>query len=259
MKMDHIKAIIPLVTLSVCVLLSACTTTVTSGQSSKKSVTAPDRAIMHAQLARGYMAKQQYAVAKEELEKGLERDPNSPVANYVMALLMLELEQYDIAEESFRVAVKARPVNASAAHDFGMFLCQTQRQLESLEYFELATSDPLFEQRPLSYMRAGECLARVKDPRAASYLKRSLKENPSLKPALYYLADIYYADKNFLSARAYIERFFAITKPQPVPLLLAYKIESAMGAADQMEHYKKLLLEEFPGSRQARELRNSLR
>jgi len=259
--MIPMNKIISLIYLSFCILaLGACASTGgPASSSSKTEVTASDRAIMHAQLARGYMAKKQYAVAKEELDKALVRDPKSPVANYVMALLMLELEQFDIAEERFRTAVNVRPVNASAAHDFGMFLCQTDRQVESVEYFELAASDPLFKQRPLSYMRAGECLAKVRDKRASAYLKRSLDENPTLKPALYYLADIFYNDKNYLSARAYIERFFAITKPQPVPLLLAYKIESAMGAVDQMEHYKTLLLEEFPGSRQARELRKSLR
>lgn len=258
--MRSMKTNISLIFLGFFVLaMSACTTTATSGPGANTPVSGSDRAIMHAQLARGYMAKKQYAVARDELEKALDREPKSPAANYVMALLMLELEQYDKAEANFRTAVQERPVNASAAHDFGMFLCQTNRQVESVEYFELAAADPLFEQRPLSYMRAGECLARVKDERAATYLKRSLKENSNLRPALYYLADIYYENKNFLSARAYIERFFAITKPQPVPLFLAYKIESAMGSADQMEHYKELLLEGFPGSRQARELRNSLR
>jgi len=66
---------------------------------------------------------------------------------------------------------------------------------------------------------------------------------------------IKHEQQSYLSARAYIERYLAITKPQPASLLLAYKIESKLKAVDVAEQYRMKLLEEFPGSKQAGSLR----
>ena len=108
-------------------------------------------------------------------------------------------------------------------------------------------------------MRAGECLAKIRDPKAEKYLKNALEVNPTLSPALYRLAVIKYNDKEYFSARAYIERYMAITKSQPAALFLAYNIESNLNAPDVAEKYRLELLEDFPGSEQANRLRRQFR
>jgi type IV pilus assembly protein PilF len=236
-------------------LLSACVSTGAGRSSNNKVLEGADKAMIHAQLAKGYLQQKQYSVAKDELERALRINPNHSDSNYVMALLMMQLEQYPLAESHFAKAVKFKPDNSAAAHDFGMLLCQIGKERESVEYFEIAASNPLFERSELSYMRAGECLARIRDPSAEAYLKRALKVNPRLRPALYRLAVINHDAGAYFSARAYIERYFAITKPQPAALLLAYKIESRLKATEMASRYRSDLLEGFPGSAQARQLR----
>jgi type IV pilus assembly protein PilF len=242
-------------------LLSACASNGTSGQYKAKSalVEQADKALIHAQLARGYLQQKQYAVAKEELDEALRINPQHSQSNYIMALLMVELEQYETADKHFAVAVKSDPENSSAAHDYGMFLCQIGKERESVDFFELAADNPFFERSELSYMRAGECLARIDDRSAEQYLRRALDVNPELRPALYRLAVINFESRNYFPARAYIERYMAITKPQPAALLLAYKIESGLSAAEVAEQYRQRLLEEFPGSEQASSLRREQR
>ena len=237
-------------------LLSACASSSSSSRSKNSRV---DKALIHAQLARGYLQQNQYATAKSELEKALRINPNHSDSNYVMALLMMELEQYDLAEKHFGRAVSADRENASAAHDFGMFLCQTGKERASVKYFEIAANNPLFQNQELSYMRAGECMARINDPKAELYLKKALSVNPQLRPALFQLAMIKYQAESYLSARAYIERFFAITNPQPAALLLAYKIELKLKAVVVAEQYRQKILENFPGSQEASALRGQLR
>lgn len=216
-----------------------------------------DRALLHTRLARGYMEKNQLAVARTELEKALTLDPNHSDGNYVMGLLMIQLDNGKDAEYYLERAVRSDRENSSAAHDFGMFLCQTGKEQKSVEYFEIAASNPLFDRSELSYMRAGECLSRVKDPRAESFLKKALSTNPRLRPALFRLALIKRENGQNLNARAYIERYMAITKPQPEALLLAYQIESSLNANDVAESYRKRILENFPGSNAAGQLRNT--
>lgn len=229
-------------------------------QGKNNSNNGAEGAMIHAQLAKGYLHQKQYATAKTELQKALSIDPNHSDTNYVMALLMMELEQYQSAEAHFAKAVRYKPDNSAAAHDFGMLLCQIGKERESVEYFEIAANNPLFDKSELSYMRAGECLARIKDPVAQDYLKRALSVNPLLQPALYRLAVIKYDAREYFPARAYIERYFsAINKPQPAALLLAYKIESKLNASEMAERYRTDLLEGFPGSAQASQLRKQTR
>lgn len=236
--------------------VSSCTTTgggpkqITKAQKSRS-----DRAMVHTQLARGYLQQDQYATAKQQLERALSIDPNHSDSNYVMALLMLKLEQNNKAEQYFTRAVRSDPENSPAAHDFGVYLCQIGKEREAVDNFEIAVSNPLFDKAQLSYMRAGECLLKIKDPAAEQYLKRALSLNPQLRPALYQLALLNFEAQSYLSARAYIERYFAITNPQPGSLLLAYKIESQLNAMDVAESYRSKLLIEFPGSKEAGSVR----
>lgn len=239
-------------------VVSGCAGTGNSYQtrsSNNKVLKGADKALIHTQLARGYLQQKQFAVAKEELEKALRINSNHSDANYVMALLMMELEQYEVAEKHFYKAVRADRSNSSAAHDFGMFLCQIGKEQESVTYFDNAAGNPFFNKKELSYMRAGECLARINDVRAEEYLKKALAVNSKLRPALFRLAMIKHKDGSNFIARAYIERYFAITKPQPAALLLAYRIESNLNATKVADEYRVKLLEGFPASQEARFLR----
>ena len=170
---------------------------------------------------------------------------------------MIEIEEYDRVEAFMVRAVQSDPKNSAAAHDLGTFLCQTGKEERSVIYFDRAVANPFFNRPELSLMRAGECLNKIgKLDRAETYLKKSLEFNSNLQPSLLNLAKIKYDQASYLSARAYIERYFAITKPQPAALYLGYQIESKLNAKDVAEKYRTAILEEFPSSNQARTLRN---
>lgn len=238
--------------------LAACVSTSDAPKSRKDLDAAKaNKAMTHTKLARGYLQQKQYSTAKASLDRALEIYPQHSDSNYVMALLMNRLEQYEDAEKHYARAVKYDRENSAAAHDFGVFLCQLGKVERAIEYFEIAVSNPLFSRAELSYMRAGECLTKIRDARAEQFLKKALSLNPSLRPALYRLASLKYDQASYMSARAYIERFFAITNPQPAALLLAYKIESNLNAQDVAGEYKRSLLSDFPGSKEAATLRSN--
>jgi type IV pilus assembly protein PilF len=244
--------------LIVLVFMTACASGGnTRNRSSNELVS--DNAMIHARLAQGYLQQKQYSVAKEELETALRVDPNHSHANYILGLLMMELEQYEDAEKYLRKAVRSDKSNSPAAHDLGTFLCQRGNQDAAVDYFEIAVANPFFDNAELSYMRAGECLARSGNAKAEVYLKKALVLNPRMRPALYQMAVLKHDAASYLSARAYIERYFAITKPQPASLLLAYKIELKLKANDVAARYRLELLEQFPGSSEASELRKQIR
>lgn len=254
------KAYKPLFALLLIGSLAACVSSGTLTQSDKAGkvrLSADQKALTHTQLASGYMEQGQYSTAKDSLKKALKISPNHSNTNYVMALLMSQLKQYPEAEEHFARAVASDRENSPAAHDFGTFLCQTGQPRKAKKYFDIAVSNPLFKRSELSLMRAGECLAEIDSEEAEVYLKKALSINPRLAPALFKLARMKFDNKSYLSSRAYIERLFAITEPQPDSLLLAYQIESSLNADDVASEYATKLMRGFPASEQARSIRKS--
>ncbi len=245
--------------LVISLLMSACVTEtkVTNGRlnSAKPAVDNETKADNHTQLAASYMQLEQYIVAEQEVTKALEIDPGNSRANYVAALLSLKLERFTEAEKHFEKAIKKDERNSAAAHDYGVYLCRSGRALESISYFDIAIADPLFINKPISYLRAGECIASSDREKAKQYLLSGLKETPGLTPALYRMAEILYLEKNTLQARAYFERYVAVAGTSPQSLLLGYRIEMQANSTNVADQYRTELLQKYPGSKEASTLR----
>ena len=72
---------------------------------------------------------------------------------------------------------------------------------------------------------------------------------------IYQLAQLSYTQKKYLQARAFIERFNAVTQQQrPEALLLGMNIERALGNQQGATDYAKQLIKQFPTSPQAQQL-----
>jgi type IV pilus assembly protein PilF len=218
---------------------------------------AASRATVRTDLALGYLQRGQKKTALDELEQALEVAPSHSQANYVMAMLQTQLDDPEKADYHYRMALKSDPRNSVAAHDYGNFLCARGRVEEAISYFESALNDPLYDNKTLTNLRAGECLMRMRTDRrgAEPYFRAALATSPGLAPALYYLADIAYARREFLSARGYIERYFSQGADTPASLLLAVKIESQLGAKDAAAEYAARLRKQFASSDEARQLK----
>lgn len=242
--------------LIVLALLAGCATTVERGSSEPKA-DADSRAAVHTQLALGYLQRNQKRTALNELEQALRIEPNYSQANYVMAMLQTELDHKDKADHYYRRALQSDPQNAGAAHDYAIFLCKEGRVEEAMKYFQDALGNPLYERKPLTNLRAGECLMNMRTDRhgAEPFFKAALSADPRLGPALYYLADIAYAREHYLQARGYIERYFSVGPDTPASLLLAVKIESDLNAEDVAREYAARLRKKFASSDEAKQLK----
>ena len=233
-----------------------CETTTTTTTDSTEEWSPAQRADVHAQLAAQYMERNSLRTAYDELEQALKIMPNHSRSNYVMAVLQTRLKDYDKANSYYKRALKSDPQNSDAAHDYGIFLCDQDKVEQALQSFEQALANPLYTGIMLTNLRAGECLVTTgKDPdKAENYFEAVLDMNPNISTALYYMAQINYQKKNYLSARGYIERFFSVNAETPESLLLATKIEKALVAHDIAEDYARRLKAKFPSSDEVRQL-----
>lgn len=202
------------------------------------------------------MERNALKTAYNELNKALAIDSKHSRSNYVMAVLQTRMKEYELADQYYKRALKSDPKNSEAAHDYGIFLCDRGKVEEALEYFEQALGNPLYPGAMLTSLRAGECLMTAGDDpdKAEQYFQPVLKVNPNISQALFYMAEINYDRENFLSARAYIERFFSVNEETPESLLLAAKIETALVAPEVAEDYARRLKAKFPSSDEVRQL-----
>ena len=240
--------------------LVACTTTITnSSVPNQKEQSPKDKADIHTQLAQGYLQKKQLQIAKDQLNKALKIYPKHSQANYMYALLQLELKKNREADKYFRRAIENDLDNSAAAHDYGVYLCRMGKRQQSIKYFDLAANNALFRRPELSLTRAGQCLSSIDSVRAEDYLRRALNINPRLPGALLQMAEIGFKKRNYLMARAHIERYNAAAGVTPAGLMWSYRIERVSGSAEIAEQYKQQLIKTFPDSKEAGLVREGYR
>jgi len=209
------------------------------------------------QLAAGYMQSGRLDFAKDYIEKALEIDANNSQANNVMAIVQWKLKDYGAADKYFRKAVREDPNNSAAQNNYGVFLCEQGKIDKAVRRFEKATDNALYKTPAEANLNAGLCLMKKPAPeQAEKYFKAALKADPRLPGALYHIAVINFEAGRAFPARAFIERYFAATRNDtPESLMLAIKIERALGAKDAEASYALRLRSRYPDSPQAKNLR----
>ncbi|MDH5633828.1 MAG: type IV pilus biogenesis/stability protein PilW [Gammaproteobacteria bacterium] len=208
------------------------------------------------QLAVEYMQRGQLEYAKENVERALALDRDNSNANHIAALLWIRLKDMDKAESYFERAVKLDPKNSEAENNFGVFVCGRGRYLDAIKHFDAALLNPLYKTPEAAAENAGLCLMKAhRASRAETYFRKALNYQPRSGKALLGLAKVSYTRGRMLSARGFLQRYFAAAKDTPEALLLAVKVERALGAKDQQASYELRLKGKFPDSREAQEIR----
>lgn len=207
------------------------------------------------QLAASYMQRNQLDVALEELDKALAADPDNSQANNMMALLQIRLKNDDKAERHFSKALSGQGNNAEARNNYGVFLCERGRLDEAEKQFKAALANPLYKTPEIANINAGSCLQKKNAPELAEkYFRNALQINPKSPTALYQMALISFNSKQFLPARAFMQRYLDVGKDTPEALLLAVRIEHALGARDAQAQYSSRLRGKYPDSPEAKQL-----
>ncbi|MBI5040899.1 MAG: type IV pilus biogenesis/stability protein PilW [Gammaproteobacteria bacterium] len=202
-----------------------------------------------------YMQQGQKVIAMEVLQKALTQDPNSADAHTAIAVLYASLGETDKADDHFRRSLSLDAKNPQTRNSYGSFLCEQKQWDDAEKQYLTAANNPLYDSPQLSYTNAGICASRAQNlAKAEQYWRKALEISPKYPPALLQMARLNVNQKNYMSARAYLQRFHEVARPTPESLWLGIQTERVLGDKNAEASYSMLLKNGFPDSPQAKQL-----
>ena len=208
-----------------------------------------ERARIHTDLAAAYYERGNLAVSLEELRIAIEADPGYASAYNVLGLVHADLRENEQAQASFERALRISPTDADTNHNYAWFLCQTDREEQSLRYFLAAVRNPLYTTPQKSYFLAATCAARKsKYQEAQDYYERAIKLDPNYAAAILGLSQLKYRRGDLVDSGSLLVRYNRLVEPTAESLWLALRIERKLGDKAAESSFAQQLRRQFPGT-----------
>lgn len=210
------------------------------------------RARIRLELAVGYFEQGQTTVALDELKQALVTDPNFGDAFNLRGLVYMRLNDFRLAEDSFRRAIALNPGDSGAQQNLGWLLCQQNRHGEAAQHFGRALSNPQYVDRPKAFMVQGLCQAKAgQKEQAEASLARSYELDAGNPITGYNLALLLYQRGELARSQFYIRRINNSELANSESLWLGVKVERRIGNRDAMEQLGGQLRKRFATSPEA--------
>ena len=203
-------------------------------------------------LGREYYLRGNYERARDALERAIKFDPRMGKAHMTLGLTYEQLEIPRLAKQHYELAVRYDPSNLDVRNAYAIFLCGTRDYDEARKQFDRAIDDPVNDNPAPMMTNAGVCMARKPDNELAEqYFRDALDARQNFPEALLQLTVLKWRAGDYLSSRAFLQRYMAVQPVTPSILELAIEIEKAMGDTRAVQEYRRQLVEEFPDSAEA--------
>ena len=210
---------------------------------------------VHLQLGVRYLSMNKLDMAKENLLLVLKMNSSNIQAHNALAFLYEKLDQIDDAKDHYETALSLAPNDSGVKNNFGHFLCEHGEHDKGMSLLSEASSNPLNNKPWQALANAGLCqLTLGKTQQAEAYFKQALQVDGSCVPALSEMQKIAYQNGDFWAAKGYLQRYLGVAEHTPVTLWFAAQTERAFGNKALANEYKKLLVERFPLSTEAKKI-----
>ena len=210
------------------------------------------RARIRLELAVGYFEQGQTTIALDELKQSIAADPTYGEAYNLRGLIFMRLNDFRVAEESFKRALTMSPRDSNVMHNMGWLLCQQARYPQAQQFFTQALSNPQYGERAKTFMAQGLCQVRAGQPADAELsLLKSYEFDAGNPITAYNLATLLFQRGDFVRAQFYVRRLNNSELANAETLWLGVKVERRMENSDAMLQLAAQLVKRFPKSREA--------
>ena len=215
-----------------------------------------EKAGLYLQMGVRYLELNMLKTAKENLDIALSLDTNNAEIYNALGAMHERLNQNAIAGQNYQQALAIDANDFRIKNNYGRFLCERNQYNEGIQLLKQALAIPLNNRRWFAYTNIGLCELKNANPSLAEEnFRQALQSNSQYSPALLEMQKISYGKGKFLSARAFLERYLAVTRHTPQSLWYAVQTERALGNKALVEKYKEQLFRSFPLSVEAKQLK----
>ncbi len=238
-----------------CICVSGCTST--NNVSTPQPVRAAE---INLELGVEHLRKGNLQQAKDKIDRALEQNPRYGRAHLVAGMLYNRLGDESKADSHYSRAIALEPKNPEFKNNYSVFLCQQKKYERGQKMALEASTDPLYKTPEVALLNAANCALSAGDLKGAEeHLRRSLAVRPRFGEALFQMADLEYRQTDYMSARAFLQRYLEVGRTSPATLWLGVRIERGLGNQAQAQHYAQRLKAEYPSAAQTKELLESER
>jgi type IV pilus assembly protein PilF len=210
------------------------------------------------QLGARYYRQGSYKLARDRLLLATEIDPDMAIAHTTLALTYEELEIPRLARESYEKALRVAPKDFSVQNIYAVFLCRQADYDGAQKYFDKSIAHPENDNSEVTMTNAGVCIQQKPDlDKAEEYFRMALDRKPDYGEALLQLCLLNYRGKEYLNARAFLQRYMYVGTSTASVLYLASKIEEFLGNDRGKTEFEDQLIREFPTSPEAKSVLGS--
>jgi len=250
-----VKRAATIVTIGLVVALAGCTS------SSQLSTPQPEKAAeINLELGIEHLRKGNLQQAKDKIDRALEQNPRYGRAHLIAGMLYNRLGDERKAESHFERAIALEPHNPEFKNNYAVYLCQLKKYERGTKVALEAAADPLYKTPEVAFLNAGNCELSAGDIKGAEEnFRKALAVRPRFGEALFQMAELEYRQTEYMSARAFLERYHEVGRTNPATLWLGVRIERGLGNKAQAQHYAQRLKSEYPSAAQTKELLESER
>jgi type IV pilus assembly protein PilF len=203
-----------------------------------------------------YMNRGRNEIALGKLKKAVTEDPSYAPGHTVLAILYEQIGEMSLSGKHYKKAIELEPKDGDINNNYGVYLCQSGKQIEAMPYFDKSLEDPFYNTPYVAMTNAGSCALRAGQlTEADEYLRRALKMNPEFPDALLSMAKLNFEEGSFLSTRAFLQRFESVSSQTPESLYLGFQNETSLNDPVEARGYQSLLNSVFPDSEEAAKAR----
>ena len=218
-----------------------------------------EKASLNLQMGVRYMDLGMLDIAKEKLELAENLDSSNPETQNALAVFYERTKDFDQAGDHYKSALNKDPENIGTKNNYGRFLCEHGDTSKGIALLQESLDSPMNNRSWLALTNLGVCMLKQNDiERAEGYFRQALLLNAGYATALQEMQKISYNKQQFMSARAFLERYLAVSKHTPETLWIAVQTERSLGNSQGADEYKELLLTLFPASQEAHQVKSAI-
>lgn len=210
------------------------------------------KARIRLELAVGYFSNGQTTIALDEIKQSINADPTLMEAYNLRGLIYMRLNEFAMAEDSFRRALSIEPRAATVQHNYGWLLCQQSRFNDAAQRFSSALAIPEYSDRPKTLMAQGLCQMRNGKRAEAEQSLQSAYELDAANPVTgYNLALLLYQRGEFTRSQFLVRRINNSELANAESLWLGIKVERRLFNRDAVGQLASQLKKRFAQSPEA--------